>query len=330
MKVSGSILAVKNNYLDYAKALKFANVDFLHIDIFQNDGEFNLKDLMKFDASYLPLDVHLIYKNISDDEIDILSQSNIRYLNIQYENIEDKSSLLDIAKRFQGIFGLALTVETPISIIDDYLEYVSQILFMCSEPGISGARFDESNYERIIQVHQKYPSLKLFADGGINNVIGERMGAIGISMIVSGSYLCRDIEALNMNAYTLKFLNERDVNVTRNMIKSNFLPITSMHSCFTEIINIMNQYRLGMVFITENEILKGIITDSEIRKSFVKYGEKIFLQKASALMNDTPIVIDSDKTMEDVFIILAKTKKIIDVVPILESGKLIGAVNLRK
>lgn len=329
MKVSGSILAVKDNYEGYARELQVANIDFLHVDIFQEKGEFRIEDLLKFDKSYLPLDVHLIYEKITEKDIEILNRADVRFLNVQYETLENKNTIAEIGKNFNGNFGIAITAKTPIDIIDKYIKVISQVLFMCSEPGISGAKFDECNFERINEVHEKYPSLELYADGGINNKIAERMGKLGISLIVSGSYLSRNIESLNSNAYCLKYLNEENIMVRRNMIGLNALPVLKREASFMQIINIMNEYRLGMVFVVEDNVLKGIIGDGDIRRGFMKYGEEIFKIKAEDLMNRTPFTIESNKTMKELLEKIAQLRKGIDVIPVMEDNKIIGAIDIK-
>lgn len=328
MEVSGSIFAVKSNYTEYAKNLKYAKVDYLHIDIFQDGCQFKLEELLQFDNSYLPLDVHLIFEAISYEDIQILNQANVQYLNLQYETIKDKICIEEISKKFKGNLGIALTSETPLSVIDQNINFISQILFMCSKPGISGAKFDEDNFERIKKIHNKYPTLKLCADGGIDNLIGERMGKLGVSLIVSGSYLCKDLRKLDASAYSLKYLNEKNVNVKRKMLKINLLPLVEENATFTDIINVMNHYRLGLVFVVKNGKLEGIIADGDIRRGFILYEESIFTKQAKDLMNKEPFMIDGKKNMEEVFRLLLTMHKGIDVVPVIENEKLIGAIDL--
>lgn len=329
MKISGSILAVRSDYFEYAKMLKYAKVDCLHIDIFQDENNFAIKDLLKFDSTYPPLDVHLIFEAISNEHIDILNRTNVRYLCIQYENLNDKGLIKRIAEKFNGNFGIAITSKTSLKVVDEYINDISQILFMCSEPGISGARFDDSNFERIEKVHDKYPSLSLFADGGVNNIIAKRMEKLGIEMVVSGSYLCKDMEQLGNNAYNLKYINEQNVNVTRMMIKVNFLPTIDRDTSFMDIINIMNHYRLGLVMVVQSRELLGIVTDGDIRRGFLRFGEDIFKKTSVELMNSSPFTVESNKNIEDIYLALLTMRKGIDVVPVIENGQLIGAVDLR-
>lgn len=330
MRISGSIFAVKDNYFTYAKNLQYSNVDFLHIDLFQGKEErdFVLEDILKFDEGYLPLDVHLIYHCISDKDIEILNTANVQYLNIQYETLENKDEIEKVSHKFAGSFGIAITDKTGLEIIDKYIDLLSQVLFMCSEPGVSGAKFSECNYERIKRIKEKYPNLQLFADGGINDEISKNMNNLGVQMVVSGSFLAKSIGNMEERVYALKYSNEEKVKVTRNMLPLVKLPLIDKETSFMEIINTMNKYRMGIVFIMENERLLGVIADGDIRRGFLKYQESIFRKNASEIMNEHPFWIDSQKTMQQLFCCLAKTHRGIDIIPVMDKGILIGAVDI--
>ncbi len=45
-------------------------------------------------------------------------------------------------------------------------------------------------------------------------------------------------------------------------------------------------------------------------------------------MNRYPLVIESDRTMEEVFEMLTKKQKRTDFIPVMEDGTLVGAVDL--
>ena len=46
------------------------------------------------------------------------------------------------------------------------------------------------------------------------------------------------------------------------------------------------------------------------------------------VMNNNPFVIESDKTMKDIFGLLSTMHRGIDVIPIIEDGELVGAIDL--
>lgn len=328
MFVSGSIFAVKDNYRQYAKLLKNACIDYLHIDIFQKEHNFQLDDLEMFKRDFLPLDLHLIYQSFSENDIEAINRSKAKFVNVQYESLMDKDEIRKISSKINASFGLALTIETPLEIIDETIDYISQVLLMCSQPGISGAVFKEENYERIERIRDKYPTLKIWVDGGIDNKIAEKVGKLKADVIVSGSYLCRDLKNIYSLAYKLKYLNEENVKVTRNMLHLNELPVVEESAEFSDIIIEMNRYRMGAVLVMKREALAGIITDGDVRRGIEVYGKEIFEKKAFEFMNKFPFSIHSSRTMEEVFESLTRMKKRTDFIPVLENGKLIGALDL--
>lgn len=328
MYVSGSVLAVKENYQDYAELLKKSCVDYIHVDIFQNNKLFSLKDLSIFQGDCLPLDLHLIYEEFTNADIEAINRSNPKFVNIQYESLRDKNLIKKLSKTIIANFGIALTSDTSLAIIDENIDFISQVLVMCSYPGVSGAKFNPDNYKRIEKIHNKYPTLKIWVDGGIDNVIAEKVGRLKADVIVSGSYLCRDLKNIYALTYKLKYMNEKDVKVTRNMLHLNELPIAEEETGFADIIIEMNCYRMGTVLIVRDEELRGIITDGDVRRAILKYGKDVFEKMAWEFMNKCPVVIDSNRTMEEVFEMLTQKQKRTDFIPVIENEKLIGAVDL--
>lgn len=328
MKISASILAVQDNYMEYARQLKYSNVDYLHIDIFQESENFAIDDLLKFNDTFLPLDIHLIFHSFTERDFEILNSVNAAYISIQYETLSDKDICIKLRTKVKGRLGLAITAETPLTVVDQNKDYITHVLFMCSEPGISGAKFDERNFERIKKIHSEYPNLFLIADGGINDIIAEKMGKCGINMVVSGSYLCKNLYRLGANAYTLKYLNEHNIKVERSMIPISGLPVLSKEATFEEIINKMNKYRLGVVFVEDDGKFKGIVSDGDIRRAFIKYEKNIFEKKATDILNPEPYVSDRDKTIEEIYENLSHIHKGIDIIPVVEDEVLLGALDL--
>ena len=327
MKLSGSILSIGTNYLEYARELGRARIDYLHVDIFQH-GDFDLSDLYQFDDTYLPLDVHLIYEDIGEEDINILNAVKAEFLNIQYENLKDKRLIPVLSEEFHGKFGLAVTMATPLEALEEYIGSISQVLVMCSTPGVSGAAFDDRNYGRVLEIHNKYPSLRIIVDGGINAETGKKMSQLGAEILVSGSYLCRDLHDLTRNAYCLKYMDESHINVKRNMIPFHELPVVEGRESFMDIVIKMNKYRLGLVFVTEGNKMLGVVSDGDIRRGFLKYNESIFRKKACDLMNRAPFYVSSDLYVEEVYDRLFVTHKGIDIIPIMESDWLVGSLDL--
>jgi pentose-5-phosphate-3-epimerase/CBS domain-containing protein len=330
MLVSASILAVKDNFIEYANNLKFAGADYLHIDLFQNSNDnFKLTDILSFDKSSLPLDIHLIYEEISANDINVINKSSAKYLSLQFESLRDKASSIETASSFEGSLGIALTPKTDVAEIDQVANHLNHILVMCTEPGISGKKFDEQSYALINAIRNKYPNIKIHADGGIETNISKKMGALGVSLVVSGSYLASNIDILHTNIYNIKYSNEENINVKRNMIKLNSLPLVHKNTNLFEMLNIMNLGKIGCCFLVDNDTFMGIITDGDIRRAYLKYGKDIFDTVAQEIVNEHILLADSAMTILEVHNLIIQQKKWwVKVVPVIEQHKLIGALRL--
>ncbi len=66
--------------------------------------------------------------------------------------------------------GLAVLLDTQLSLIDQYATECDEILLMSIPTlGKQGARFDESIFKRIRTLHEKYPELLIGIDGGVSD-----------------------------------------------------------------------------------------------------------------------------------------------------------------
>lgn len=190
MKISASIFATNDRLLAYVSQLKLAKVDYLHLDFFQNGtNKFRLEDINALDYLQIPYDVHLIYESITRESINLLNNSGAEILSLQWENLMDAEETLKLMERFKGDIGFAVTPNTDLNKLRGYLSRLDHILVMCSEPGISGAKFMENSYDFINSIRDKFPDIKIHVDGGIDNIRCRKVLGLGASLVVSGSYL---------------------------------------------------------------------------------------------------------------------------------------------
>lgn len=208
MKISASIFATNDRLLAYVSQLKLAKVDYLHLDFFQNGtNKFRLEDINALDYLQIPYDVHLIYESITRENINLLNNSSAEILSLQWENLADIEGTLSLMERFKGDIGFAVTPDTDINKLCRYLLRLDHILVMCSQPGISGAKFMENSYDFIRSIREKFPEIKINVDGGIDNVRCRRVQELGASLVVSGSYLFNNRNDMRYAVTMLKHPN---------------------------------------------------------------------------------------------------------------------------
>ena len=103
------------------------------------------------------------------------------------------------------------------------------------------------------------------------------------------------------------------------------LPITTPDTSFTDCLSIMNEGRMGVALVMENQQLKGIITDGDVRRALTANGADTLNKTAKELMTSSPKTIHENEFLakaED----LMKEKKIHSLVVVNDENNVVGLV----
>ena len=103
------------------------------------------------------------------------------------------------------------------------------------------------------------------------------------------------------------------------------LPITTPETSFTVCLSIMNEGRMGVALVMENQQLKGIITDGDVRRALTANGADTLNKTAKELMTSSPKTIHENEFLakaED----LMKEKKIHSLVVVNDENNVVGLV----
>lgn len=103
------------------------------------------------------------------------------------------------------------------------------------------------------------------------------------------------------------------------------LPIVAPHTNFTDCLTIMNEGRMGVALVMENQELKGIITDGDIRRALTANGAETLNKTAQNFMTRSPKTIHQDEFLakaED----FMKAKKIHSLVVVNDENQVVGLV----
>ena len=103
------------------------------------------------------------------------------------------------------------------------------------------------------------------------------------------------------------------------------LPITTPDTNFTDCLTIMNEGRMGVALVMENQQLKGIITDGDVRRALTANGADTLNKTAKELMTSSPKTINENEFLaiaED----LMKEKKIHSLVVVNDENNVVGLV----
>ena len=201
MKVSVSILSSSIKPQDIVKKLDNTKADFIHVDIM--DGKFvenktwtisEVKKIVSY--SKLPLDVHLMVENPSK-YIEDYALLNTSYITFHYEAVKDIDKMINEIKNYGLKVGIAINPETDEKVLYPYLSKIDQVLVMSVHPGKSGQSFIDNTPNKIENLKQEIINQNaktiISVDGGINDETGKLCVEKGVDMLVSASYIHKDI-----------------------------------------------------------------------------------------------------------------------------------------
>lgn len=201
MKVSVSILSSSIKPADIVKILDNTKADYIHIDIM--DGKFvenktwTISEIKKITSySKLPLDVHLMVENPSK-YIEDYALLNTSYIAFHYEAVKDIDKMISEIKNYGLKVGIAINPETSEEVVFPYLSKIDEVLIMSVHPGKSGQSFIESTPDKIERLKEEIlrQNVKtiISVDGGINDETGNLCVQKGVDILVSASYIHKDI-----------------------------------------------------------------------------------------------------------------------------------------
>jgi pentose-5-phosphate-3-epimerase len=88
--------------------------------------------------------------------------------------------------------GLALLIDTPLSELDAYASECDTVYLMSIKTlGRQGAPFTEAIYERIEELHKKYPDLTIAIDGGVSDHNIKQLADAGATRFSVGSAITK-------------------------------------------------------------------------------------------------------------------------------------------
>lgn len=195
MKISVSILSCKDK-ISGIKKINKTSADFLHIDFM--DGKFtenkslSIKEVKKINKiSTKKLDIHLMVKRVKK-YIKKFKSLNVNYMVFHIEAGKKKTKkLLKLIRSYNIKNGLAISPETDINELEEYITSIDMILLMSVTPGKGGQNFITESEERLLKIKelcQKYNVNPVISvDGGINNKTKDLVK--DADMLVAGSYI---------------------------------------------------------------------------------------------------------------------------------------------
>lgn len=183
------------NIKEQLQILKDKGIDHLHVDVM--DGQFvpsqafgpntvnDLKNMTDF-----KLDVHLMIEN-PEKHIPLYKNANI--ITVHYESTRHLYRAIQLIKNMGLKACVAINPATSVSMIEEVLPMLDQVLVMTINPGVPGEKFIAQTMTKIEKLNQlkkeKNYHFNIEVDGNVNkDTINECLKA-GANMFVSGSYV---------------------------------------------------------------------------------------------------------------------------------------------
>ena len=145
--------------------------------------------------------------------------------------------------------------------------------------------------------------------------------AIAVTLIEKKKIKLKDFKRVHPGGSLGKHLS---VSVQEIMLKDDAIPQIKMESSFLEVIKVIDDFKLGIVFIVDvNKKLLGLITDGDVRK-FIAHKKNHFSEKIINIMTKNPITIDLHAQAYEALNIIAKNE--ISVLPVINQNTRIEGI----
>ena len=122
-------------------------------------------------------------------------------------------------------------------------------------------------------------------------------------------------------------LGKRLLTTVETIMKKDNLPVCNQELSIKDIIHKITDGKCGLVVVLEDEKIKGIITDGDIRRAMETKEDKFFSLKASDLMSHNPKTINQNEKLTTASDIMSQ-KKINALIVVNNDEKLVGVAQM--
>lgn len=196
IKIAPSILSA--DFADLGGEIRrvaAAGADLIHVDVM--DGHFvpNLTIGPPVVAAIrkttdLPFDVHLMITN-PEAMVTPFIKAGADIVTVHAETAPHLHRLLETIREQGAKPGVSLNPSTPLSAVEEVLDYVDMVLLMTVNPGFGGQKFIPTMVDKIRRLRRMVEARKLAVDievdGGIIPDNARQVAMAGANILVAGS-----------------------------------------------------------------------------------------------------------------------------------------------
>lgn len=189
--IARDIEEVKKKLALIEGAVAWAQIDVMD-GLFTPPVTFNDLAALRDITTAVRLEAHLMVVH-PENIIDAWLDSPVARILFHYESTtpENLKELIERARGAGKEVGIALKLETPISVLDPLFQAARSTLYVqlmgIAEIGYHGHPFDERVLEKIRALHERYPDVIIAVDGGVNERTIPLIFGAGATRFIAGS-----------------------------------------------------------------------------------------------------------------------------------------------
>lgn len=196
IEIAPSILSANFSCLgDQIRAVERGGAGVLHVDVM--DGHFVpnitiglpvVKSLAGF--TRLPIDTHLMITDPGTYAVQFV-EAGAQMVSVHVEADAHLHRTIMSIKSAGAMAGVVLNPSTPVSLLEEALQFVDYVLVMSVNPGFGGQKFIPQALAKVKRLRQmiveRQLNVRIEIDGGIDRANIESVVAAGAEIIVAGS-----------------------------------------------------------------------------------------------------------------------------------------------